>query len=43
MTSELMNLIFPWKASAKQLIASSLSGNVGNRVEGTDESYLPVQ
>ena len=43
MISELMNLIFPWKASAKQLIASSLSGNMGNWVEGTDESFLPVE
>ena len=35
MISELTNLIFPWKGSAKQLIASSLSGNMGNLVEGT--------
>ena len=32
MISELMNLIFPWKVSAKQLIASSLSENMGNWV-----------
>ena len=41
--SELTNSIFPWKASAKQPIVSLLSGNMGNWVEGTDESYLLVQ
>ena len=35
MISELMNSIFPWKAYAKQPIVSSLSGNIGNWVEGT--------
>ena len=35
MISELMNSIFPWKAYAKQPIVSSLSGNIGNWVQGT--------
>ena len=35
MISEQMNSIFPWKAYAKQPIVSSLSGNIGNWIEGT--------
>ena len=38
MISELMNSIFPWKAYAKQSIVSSLSGNIGNWVEGIKTS-----
>lgn len=38
-----MNSIFLWRASARRLIASSLSGHMANWVEGIDESYLPVQ